>query len=97
MGGATWSIALGFAVLILAVIFSIIYYLRYKKIYLITLISSISVYIFAVFYTWDVFELNKNMVLLLLLISTIIMIFLGKYTSNLELKLDKPKTSLKEN
>ena len=86
MMGATWSIAVGTLIFIIALVASIIYYLRYKKIYLITLISSIAVYTFAVFYTWDVFELNKNWVLILLIISTILMIFLGKYSSNLELE-----------
>jgi len=96
MAGADWSISLGFVIFLVALIVSIIYYLRYKKIYLVSLILSIAVYTFSVFYTWDVFELNKNGVLLLLIVSTIIMLFLGKYTSNFQLKPEKPKTSLKE-
>jgi len=69
MAGADWSISLGFVIFLVALIVSIIYYLRYKKIYLVSLILSIAVYTFSVFYTWDVFELNKNGVLLLLIVS----------------------------
>ena len=96
MSEADWSIALGILVFLIAIIFAAIYYFRYKKIYLVILISSIATYIFAVFYTWDVFELETNWILLMLVMSTIIMILLGRYFSNIGLVPDKAHTTLKE-
>ncbi|MFW6008530.1 MAG: hypothetical protein ACOCP8_04615 [archaeon] len=84
MASADWSIALGVLVFIIAIIFAVYFYLTYKKISLVIFISAISTYIFAVFYTWDVFELNKNLVLLLLTISTVLMIFVGSYFSKIK-------------
>lgn len=86
MGSAGWSIFTGVIVYIIGLIFAIVYYNRYEKVYLVTFVASICTYIFSVFYLWDVFILDKNMVLLLLFISTIIMMFLGKYFSKLDLK-----------
>lgn len=95
-GTADWSIAVGIMTFIVAIIIAAIYYWRFKKVFIVVFTASIATYIFAVFYTWDVFELSKNWVLLLLLVSTGIMIFLGKYFSQIELKPDKAHTSLKE-
>jgi len=86
IGSADWSIAVGIIIYIIGIVFAAIYYLRYKKIYLIVLIASICTYIFSVFYTWDVFELSRNWILAMLVLSTIVMFFLGKYFSKLELK-----------
>ncbi len=94
--GATWSIAVGVLIFIIAIITAIIFYYRYNKVSLIVFIASISTYIFAVFYTWDVFQLNKNYVMLLLLISTIIMFLLARYFGNYNLKASKLHTSLSE-
>jgi len=80
IGSASWSIGVGILVLIVAIIFAALYYLRYKKVFLVIYISSIATYIFAVLYTWDIFEINENGILGLLLISTLLMLFLGKYT-----------------
>lgn len=93
---ADWSIFTGVIVYMVAIIAAAIYYYRFEKVYLIFHIAAISTYIFAVFYTWDVFDLNKNLVLLMLLVSTILMVFLGKYFGSFELKPTKPHTSLKE-
>jgi len=93
---ADWSIAVGILVFIVAIIFAALYYYRYKKIFLIIFIASIATYIFAVMYTWDIYDPNRNMIMLMLLLSTILMVFLGKYFSKIELKLDKVHTSLKE-
>ena len=95
MNGATWSVGVGFLVFIIGVIFALIYYFRYKKIYLLSFILSIVVYVFAVFYTWDVFELEKNGIFLLLITSTIIMIFVGKYFSTFSLESDDEKNKNK--
>ena len=93
---ADWSIALGVLVFLVAIVFAIYYYFKYKKVFLIFFVASIATYVFSVFYTWDVFELNKNWVLLVLVVSTILMLFLGKYFSKMELKPSKVHTSLKE-
>ena len=95
-GTADWSIALGVLTFIIALIFAAVYYLKYKKVFLIVLIASVATYVFSVFYTWDVFELNKNSILLLLVVSTIVMMLLGRYFKNIELKPLKKHTSLKE-
>lgn len=94
--GADWSIGVGVLVYIIAIVFAAIFYFRYKKVYLIAFTASIATYIFAVFYTWDVFDLEKNFVLGLLIISTVLMIIVGKYFSKIKIKIDKPHTSLKE-
>lgn len=79
--GADWSIIIGVLVFIIAIIFAIISYVKHKKIYQILYILSVSTYIFAIFYTWDIFELTKNLVLIMLLISTILMLSVAKYFS----------------
>jgi membrane protein implicated in regulation of membrane protease activity len=95
-GTADWSIAVGILVFIIAIIFAAYYFLKYRRIFTVVFIASIATYVFAVFYTWDVFELNKNMILAILAISAVVMIFLGKYFSKYELKPAKMHTSLKE-
>ena len=91
-----WSIVLGVIIFSIALLVAIIYYLRYKKWFLVIYTASISTYIFSVFYVWDIFDLKGISVMSLLLISMIIMIFLGKYFSKIKLKKDKVHTSLKE-
>lgn len=83
---AEWSIAVGIFTYIIALVFAGIYYFKYKKIFLISYIVSIATYIFAVFYTWDIFEPNRNWILLMLSVSVFIMIFLGKHFAKIELK-----------
>ena len=95
-GTADWSIAIGILVFIIAIIFAAYYFLKYRRIFTVVFIASIATYVFAVFYTWDVFELNKNMILAILAVSAVVMIFLGKYFSKYELKPAKMHTSLKE-
>ena len=96
VGQADWSIAVGIFTYLIAIVLAVIYYFKYKKVFLIVLISSIATYVFAVFYTWDVFELSKNWVLGVLILSTLIMIFIGKYMSKFDLSPAKVHTSLKE-
>lgn len=96
VGQADWSIAVGILVFIVALVIATIYYVRYKKVYLIAFVASVATYVFAVFYTWDVFELHKNWILVILATSSVLMLFLGKYFSKFELKKDKIHTSLKE-
>jgi uncharacterized membrane protein len=91
-----WSIFVGILIFIVGIIIATYYYLQYKKIFLIVFTTSVSLYVFSIFYIWDVFELNKNIVLLLLIFSTILMFITGKYFSKIKLKKDKIHTSLKE-
>ena len=95
-GQVEWSAPVGVLILLIALVIAAIYYFRYKKIYLITFVASLSTYVFSIFFIWDVFELNKNLVLLILAISTLIMILIGKYFSNIKIEISKPHTSLKE-
>ena len=59
VGSADWSIAVGVLVFIVAIIFAAYYFLRYRKIFTVVFIASVATYIFAVFYTWDVFDLSE--------------------------------------
>lgn len=90
------SALMGILISIVALIISAIYYQRYKKVYLIVFILSISIYLYAVFYTWTIFENHNNLIMLMLIVSAILMIFLGNYFSKFKLKKDKMHTSLKE-
>ncbi|MCA9486555.1 hypothetical protein H6501_00270 [Candidatus Woesearchaeota archaeon] len=95
---AEWSIALGILVYIIAFIVAAYFYFKYKRLSLIVFTASVATYIFAVFYTWDIYDLGnaKHWIMLLLLISTGLMFFLGKYFSKFDLEPDKPHTSLVE-
>ena len=97
MATADWSIALGVLTFIIAIIFAVYFYLTYKKLSLVVFIASIATYIFAVFYTWDVFELNKNWVLIILAISTILMLFVGRYFSKVNYTKKKELLKRKDN
>ena len=91
MASADWSIALGILVFVVALVFAAYFYFKYKKVFLVVYVASIATYIFAVFYTWDVFELSKNLVLVLLVVSTILMLIVGKYFSKIEIKKEMKK------
>ena len=84
MASADWSIAVGFLVFVIAIIIATIYYIKRKKFSDVLYVASIATYIFSVFYTWDVFELNKNWVLAILVVSTLIMFWLGNYFKKLK-------------
>ncbi len=96
VGQADWSIAVGVFTFIIALVFAVIYFIRYRKISLILFIASIATYIFAVFYTWDVFEPNQNTILAMLAVSAVLMLLLAKYFSKFKIKPAKAHTSLKE-
>ena len=96
MSSADWSIGVGVLVYIVAIIAATIFYLRFSKMYLIAYTASIATYVFSVFYIWDVYELQRNGVLILLVVSTLVMMYLGKYFSNIHIKPSKAHTSLKE-
>ena len=81
MSSADWSIGVGVLIFIISICFAIYFYLKYKKVSQVVFIASISTYIFAVFYAMDVFELSKNWILGVLVVSTILMMSVGKYFS----------------
>lgn len=90
---ADWSIAVGILTYIIALVFATIFYIKQKKISTILLIASIATYIFAIFYTWDIYEPEKNIVITMLAISAIIMLLIGKYFKQISLN---KKTKLKK-
>ncbi|MCH8519590.1 MAG: hypothetical protein LAT82_02445 [Nanoarchaeota archaeon] len=77
--GAEWSIAVGFLVYFIAIIFAIVFYVIYRKFSLILYTASISTLIFSIFYAIDVFDFSRNLIMLTLVISTIAFFALGKY------------------
>lgn len=82
MASADWSIAVGFLVYFIALIVAIIYYVSFRKFSLVLYVASISTFIFSIFYAMDVFEFNRHMILLTLVISTVVFYGLGKYFKN---------------
>ena len=78
-GSADWSIAAGIVIFLIAIVCAIVFYVMNRKIHQTVFIASIATYIFAVFYAMDVFELSKNGILGLLVLSTILMMGVGKY------------------
>ncbi|MFW5705140.1 MAG: hypothetical protein ACOCXG_04840 [Nanoarchaeota archaeon] len=85
MAQADWSIAVGVLVYFIAIIIAIILFLRYKKWSLVVYTASLATYTFAIFYTWDVFELEKNAVLIMLVVSTVLMMLVGRYFSKVKI------------
>ena len=81
--GATWSIGVGFLVYFIAVIVSIIWFVLYRKLSIVMYTISITTLIFSIFYMIDVFDFNRHLVLLTLVLSTIIFYVLGKYFKNI--------------
>jgi hypothetical protein len=86
---ADWSLALGVLIFLIAIIMAIIFFVKYKKVSLVFYTTSIATYAFAVFYTWDVFELKRNAVLIMLAVSTVIMLLLGRYFSKITINTSK--------
>jgi len=96
MNEATWSVGVGILIFIVSIFIAVYYYMKYKKAFLVVFITSIATYVFSVFYAWDVYDPNKNWVMFMLLVSTILMVGIGKYFGNMKLKPAKLHTSLKE-
>lgn len=86
MASADWSIPLGVLIFIIAIIIATIYYIRYKKFSHVLYVVSIATYTFSVFYTLDVFELNRNWILGILVFSTLLMFWLANYFKKIESK-----------
>lgn len=79
---AEWSLALGILLIVVGIILSIIFLALYRKYYIISFICGIGLYIFSVAYAWDLYDLSKNKVMILLLLSTVVLGLLGKYISS---------------
>lgn len=88
---ATWSIPIGILILIIAIFFAIYYYIKFKKIFLVLIIFSISSFIYGIFYVWDVFSLKRNLVIILLLGSATSLFGIGQYLSSIELSYKNKK------
>lgn len=91
--GATWSIALGILIFAIAGIVAIYFYTKERLLSYLFFIASIATYIFAVFYTWDVFELENESVLLILAVSVLLMFFLGHYFSKVSFKEERKRVN----
>jgi len=78
---AIWYPLLGYGVFWVGLIVAIILYAMKRKWYPIGYLVSVSLYIFTVGFVIDVFDINKNGVLLILAFSAVLMILLGFYLS----------------
>ncbi|MFP4401755.1 MAG: hypothetical protein ACLFPL_00845 [Candidatus Nanoarchaeia archaeon] len=83
------SIALGFFVYFVALIVAIIFYVLYRKYSLVVYVASISTLIFSIFYTIDVYNFNRDLILLTLVFSTVAFFVLGRYFKGIEYKRKK--------
>lgn len=73
--------ALGIGIFWIGLVVAIILFANYKKIYPVIFLASICLYIFTVGFMIDVFELNKNLILLTLAFSALVFMGLGFYFS----------------
>lgn len=76
---ATWYPALGFFLVFVGIIISIILFFTKKKWYPVLYTISILIYIFTVGFVIDVFDFTKNGILLILAVSAALMILVGSY------------------
>lgn len=77
--GATWSIAIGILIFIIALIVGIKYFLDYRKFSVIFLTAGIATFLFGIAYAWDIFDFNRVIILSVLVLSTLLMFGLGVY------------------
>lgn len=90
--GATWSIGVGIFIYFIATIVAIVWFVLYRKLSIILYTASITTLIFSIFYMIDVFDFNRHLVLLTLVLSTIIFFILGKYFKNITYERVKPNS-----
>lgn len=76
---ATWYPALGFFLVFIGIIISIILFIVKRKWYPVLYTISILIYVFTVGFVIDVFDFTKNGVLLILAFSAALMIYVGSY------------------
>ncbi len=76
-----WYPFVGYGVFWIGLIVSIILYAMKRKWYPIMYLISVSLYIFTAGFIIDVFNLSKNLILLTLAFSALVMIGLGMYLS----------------
>ena len=90
----TWAPVVGYLIFWLGLIAAIILFVIKKRWYPVMHLISICLYVFTILYIMDVFNMNKNGVLGLLALSSIIMIGIGFYLSKKYLD-ESPKNVLK--
>ena len=73
--------ALGFGIFWIGLIAAVVLYAVKRKWYPLMYLISVSLYIFTVGFVIDVFDVSKNVILLILAGSTVVMIGLGFYLS----------------
>ncbi|HLD18905.1 MAG TPA: hypothetical protein VJB90_02755 [Candidatus Nanoarchaeia archaeon] len=81
-----WYPILGWGVFWIGLVVAIILYAMKRKWYPMMFLISVSLYIFTVGFVIDVFSLNKNVILILLAVSSVLMIGVGYYMSKKLLK-----------
>ena len=72
---------LGWSIFCIGFIIAIVLFAKYKKLYPVFYLISVSLYIFTAGFTIDVFELKKFGILATLVLSAIIFMILGFYLS----------------
>ena len=76
-----WYPILGYGIIWIGLIVSIILYAMKRKWYPIMFLISVSLYVFTVGFMIDVFDMSKNGILMILAFSALAMIGLGLYLS----------------
>ncbi len=76
-----WYEIVGWLVFFAALIIGIVLFSTYKKFYHIMFLISISLYVFALTYSIEIFKLSNNIIMFLLIFSALLMIGMGYYLS----------------
>lgn len=94
--GADWSIAIGVILIVIGLVASIIIFSLNRKYYPVLFLIGLEIYVFSVFYAWDLYELQKNQIMLLLVLSTLLLGFLGYNLSKRSKNKDNISKSIKK-
>ena len=74
---ATWAPVVFWVLLVPLLVVMLIVYLRSKKLYRLLYITSVFAYAMSIMYWIDAYQLGRNAIIGLLLLSSILMIYLG--------------------
>jgi len=96
IGEITWAIPIGILLFLEATFLILYLFEKYKKVSYVLYTLGLNLYVFSIFYTWNTYENNKNLILIMLVLSSLILFVLGKLifkpkTKNLEKKKSKNK------
>mgnify|MGYP006272084335 CR=1 FL=1 len=79
---ADWSIGVGILIFIIALVVGIKYFISFRKFSVLFLTAGIATFLFGIFYSWDIFQFERNVILAVLIVATLIMFVLGLYFKN---------------